>query len=95
MWRHVVTLPGGSQVLCSSATQTTSAAVSHAVRQGSHDQTDVLLRTCFWADLTLRRLSLLDEASEKYLLAIGEERIDTITQKLEQEQRQNEAGFVG
>lgn len=37
---------------------------------------------------------LLDEESEKYLLAIGEERIDTITQKLKQEQRQNEAGSV-
>lgn len=38
---------------------------------------------------------LLDETSEKYLLAIGEERIETITQKLKQEQRQNEAGFSG
>jgi chromosome segregation ATPase len=37
---------------------------------------------------------LLDEASEKYLLAIGEERIETITQKLKQEQQQNEGVVV-
>ena len=38
---------------------------------------------------------LLDEAREKYLLAIGKERIETITQKLKQEQNQNEAEFEG
>ncbi|MBL9005092.1 MAG: hypothetical protein JNJ46_12645 [Myxococcales bacterium] len=37
---------------------------------------------------------LLDEASEKYLLAIGEERIETITLKLKQEQQQNEGVVV-
>jgi chromosome segregation ATPase len=37
---------------------------------------------------------LLDEASEKYLLAIGEERIDTITQKLKQEQPQTDYDFA-
>ena len=38
---------------------------------------------------------LLDEASEKYLLTIGEERIETITQKLAQGQRQDWGGFAG
>ena len=56
----VVPLPGRSQALCASATETTSEAAPHAQRWGSCDRTDVLSRTGFRADLTGQRLRFLD-----------------------------------